>query len=436
MRQLLVLAALGLVAFGLPFDGKLPKPKHGETQWAVLVAGSNGYGNYRHQSDICHAYQILHNHGIPDSNIVVMMYDDIANNPSNPVKGNIINHVNGPNVYQNVPKDYTGRDVTPDNFLKVIQGQKPMGGSGKVVKAGPDDHVFIFYSDHGATGLVSFPVGILTVKQLNDALKKMNENKQYGQLVFYMEACEAGSMFQNVLPDNINIFATTAANAVESSYACYYDSSRRAYLGDHYSVSWMEDSDVENLEEETLQTQFEIVKKLVDDSHVMEYGQMDIGTEVVGDFQGEQQPPKKITYQKMPKDTVDSREVPVALLKRRLEEATSETEKAEILHELRQLLAKRQMVDAVMDQLVFHVSSEHRLSTETITKSKIQLRNLDCHETVSMTFHNTCFDLSSNPYAMKYVRYLANMCELGIEAESIVSVMGRVCTHGDVRGIN
>lgn len=48
--------------------------------WAVIVAGSNGYYNYRHQSDVCHAYQILHKNGVPDSNIVVMMYDDIANN--------------------------------------------------------------------------------------------------------------------------------------------------------------------------------------------------------------------------------------------------------------------------------------------------------------------------------------------------------------------
>ena len=46
--------------------------------WAVLVAGSSGWDNYRHQADVCHAYQILHKNGIPDSNIVVMMYDDIA----------------------------------------------------------------------------------------------------------------------------------------------------------------------------------------------------------------------------------------------------------------------------------------------------------------------------------------------------------------------
>lgn len=48
--------------------------------YAVIVAGSNGYYNYRHQSDVCHAYQILHKNGVPDANIVVMMYDDIADN--------------------------------------------------------------------------------------------------------------------------------------------------------------------------------------------------------------------------------------------------------------------------------------------------------------------------------------------------------------------
>lgn len=92
--------------------------------WAVLVAGSNGYDNYRHQSDVCHSYQILHKNGIPDSNIVVMMYDDIAQNSEyvvddhstnersvffrNPTKGVIINHPNGKDVYAGVPKDYTG----------------------------------------------------------------------------------------------------------------------------------------------------------------------------------------------------------------------------------------------------------------------------------------------------------------------------------------
>ena len=32
------------------------------------------------QADACHAYHIMNKHGIPDEQIVMMMYDDIANN--------------------------------------------------------------------------------------------------------------------------------------------------------------------------------------------------------------------------------------------------------------------------------------------------------------------------------------------------------------------
>ena len=35
-------------------------------------------------------------------------------------------------------------------------------------------------------------------------------------------------------------YATTAANASEPSYACYWDDSVSAYLGDEYSTKWME----------------------------------------------------------------------------------------------------------------------------------------------------------------------------------------------------
>lgn len=64
-----------------------------------------------------------------------------------------------------------------------------------------------------------------------------------------MEACESGSMFEGLLPENISIFATTAANGKESSYAEYcpvdelYDGSSQydVCLGDLYSISWLED---------------------------------------------------------------------------------------------------------------------------------------------------------------------------------------------------
>lgn len=48
----------------------------------------------------------------------------------------------------------------------------------------------------------------------------MHETNKYAKLVYYMEACESGSMFVD-LPKNLNIYALSAANPTESSYAAY-----------------------------------------------------------------------------------------------------------------------------------------------------------------------------------------------------------------------
>jgi legumain len=114
----------------------------------------------------------LHKNGIPDSNIIVMMYDDIADSLENKEKGKVFNEPNGPDVYAGVPKDYVKSAVTPKNFLKILAGaccvcdrdpvvmlsffwycagEAPSEGSGKVLNSGPNDRVFIYFADHGAS---------------------------------------------------------------------------------------------------------------------------------------------------------------------------------------------------------------------------------------------------------------------------------------------
>jgi legumain len=60
-------------------------------KWAVLVAGSNTYANYRHQADVFHAYQILKKNGFTQDRIITFAYDDLANNVKNPYKGKVFN---------------------------------------------------------------------------------------------------------------------------------------------------------------------------------------------------------------------------------------------------------------------------------------------------------------------------------------------------------
>ena len=46
--------------------------------WAVIMAGSNTYGNYRHQADTNHAVQIMLKNGIPRDHIIHLSYDDVV----------------------------------------------------------------------------------------------------------------------------------------------------------------------------------------------------------------------------------------------------------------------------------------------------------------------------------------------------------------------
>jgi len=409
------------------------------TNWAVLVAGSNGYYNYRHQSDVCHAYQILHAHGIPDSNIIVFMYDDIAQNPSNPTKGVIINHPNGQDVYHGVPHDYTGKDVTPKNFINVLLGNKAAMqgiGSGKVLESGPDDHVFIFYTDHGAVGLVAFPSGVLYAKDLNDTITKMHAQQKYKQLAIYIEACESGSMLEGVLSANINVYGTTASNAQESSYACYYDATRGTYLGDVYSVAWMEDSDAEKIDQETLYQQFLVAKKNTNTSHVMQYGDLTLGqTHNVSEFQGTTQaniPPHNFFVDHynslLKRDAVAAENVRLSIISRRLADAPDNSvEKANLERELVQFLNDRTTISERMNQIATTALSINRGNyVEMVTQKRMKLTRHECYKSVTQRVQQKCFDLQ-NELVLHKLYIMANLCEIGLADFTINQAVDMVC---------
>ena len=253
-------------------------------QFAVLVAGSNTYSNYRHQSDIFHHYHILTSRGVKPQNIVVMAYDDIANNQRNPYPGQVFNIPDGQDVYAGVVIDYDRSAVKKTDTRT----------TGKVLTSTSNDNVYIYFSDHGSDNLIAFPSRYLYADELNDALKTMHNKGMYKQLVFYLESCHSGSMFNRLLPTNINIYTTTAANPHESSYAEYCGSQARvrgkyigSCLGDEYSCRFMEDIDSrpgEKLRSWTMQQQYQYLVSAVRGSHVQQYGDLSIAQKSIAEF--------------------------------------------------------------------------------------------------------------------------------------------------------
>jgi legumain len=306
-------------------------------------------------------------------------------------------------------------------------------GSGKVIKSGPDDNVFVYYADHGAPGFVCMPTGdYLYADKLIALVKQMHTEKKYKNLVFYIEACESGSMFDKILPTDINVYATTAANPTESSYAFYYDQKIGTYLGDEYSVRWLEDSDAEPLKTYTLDQQFETVKKIVNESHPQKYGEASMGSLDTGAFQtfGNKAIAPEFSQGgliTLAGDKVDSRDVKLVSLLRQYHTA-DENKKAMIKLLIEDETRIRAIADTIaytiIDELISRDSS--RLSRNELALATHSPTNFDCLRFLVQSVEKECGKL--NDYSLKHVRKLVNICESGYDLNQVYDSIAEACS--------
>ncbi|XP_078350172.1 legumain-like isoform X2 [Oculina patagonica] len=362
---------------------------------------------------------------------------------SNPTPGIIINKPNGTDVYHGVPKDYTELDVNPHNFLNVLMGDKEdmnETGSGKVIESGPNDHIFVYFADHGGPGVLFFPTGDeLMANQLIDVINDMYAKKKFKKMVIYIEACKSGSMFYKKLKNNINVYVTTAANPNEDAYACYYDKERQIYLGDVYSVSWLENSESVNLGKESLLQQFKIVEKETNTSHVMQYGDMDLENETLDNYQGvgsgkgsgvspEEYSAEPIT------DAVPTPDVHLKTLQNRLRDATSKAKKQKIINEIEKLLKLKEEILKTMEKIVAQCVSSTEQKVRVL-KTTADPKDFHCYKQAVRAFSKNCYNLGKNEHAARHVYVLSNLCEENIPAEVIVSAIKQHCGENKSGGI-
>lgn len=130
--------------------------------------------------------------------------------------------------------------------------------------------------------LIKLSRRISSLKELNKTIQYMYDNKKYKKMVLYIEASESGSMM-NRLPNNIDVYPTTATNPTKSAYACY---------GKERDILWQSlqhQLDGGFRDGETVQgdtTQFILVKQHINTRYVMQYGNWTISKMKVSQFQG------------------------------------------------------------------------------------------------------------------------------------------------------
>lgn len=138
MQVSLLIAALllGHVAIAsIPELERLYSPSH-TNNWAVLVSKtfstqakvctSRFWFNYRHIANVLSMYHTVKRFGIPDSQIIVMLADDVACNPRNKFPATVFNNRDQAlNLYgESIEVDYRGYEVSVENFVRVLTGNE------------------------------------------------------------------------------------------------------------------------------------------------------------------------------------------------------------------------------------------------------------------------------------------------------------------------
>ena len=220
-------------------SGEFYYPVH-TGNWALLVASSKEWANYRHQADVLAIYQQLKQAGYTDDRIILIAEDDIADNVSNPNKGVVQVTIGGNNVYEQVEIDYRMSELQAKDILAILSGEKserlPI-----VIESTANDNVFVFWSGHGVPGALCWnddAYGIMG-DQLDETFHRMREKRSYRKLLMMVEACFSGGVMEQCR--NIpGMLFVTAANGDETSKADVFNGEMKVWMSNRFTSTFIE----------------------------------------------------------------------------------------------------------------------------------------------------------------------------------------------------
>ena len=206
--------------------------------YAVLVAASEGWKNYRHQADVLGMYHYLKEKGYDDDHIILIMADDIAYNEKNPLQGVVRREIGGDNLYDDLQIDYKLGDLSPEDLKQILTGE-PSDAYPVTLVSSYNDNVLFFWSGHGTKKGWSWKeTEYLSPEFAREMFSAMKFRKQFA----IVETCYSGGVAQGCtgIP---GLLMMTAANPYETSKADGLDEELLVYITNTFTssiLSWFD----------------------------------------------------------------------------------------------------------------------------------------------------------------------------------------------------
>ncbi|KAL8750310.1 MAG: hypothetical protein Q9184_006467 [Pyrenodesmia sp. 2 TL-2023] len=221
----LTLLSLLLILPPLTSTTNTPPTTHHTSNWAVLVSTSRFWFNYRHLANVLSLYRTVKRLGIPDSQIILMLPDDMACNPRNAFPGTVYNNADRAlDLYgDNIEVDYRGYEVTVESFIRLLTdrlGEEVPRSKRLGTDAG--SNVLVYMTGHGGNEFLKFQDSEeIGSWDLADAFEQMWEKRRYRELLFMIDTCQANTLYSKFYSPNI--IATGSSEIDQSSYSHHAD---------------------------------------------------------------------------------------------------------------------------------------------------------------------------------------------------------------------
>ncbi|KAK0744835.1 peptidase C13 family-domain-containing protein [Apiosordaria backusii] len=217
--------------------GAAPSYAEHTSNWAVLVCTSRFWFNYRHLANVLSIYRTVKRLGIPDSQIILMLPDDMACNPRNAFPGTVYSNADrAVDLYgDNIEVDYRGYEVTVENFIRLLTDRvgEEMPRSKRLLT---DDrsNILVYMTGHGGNEFLKFQdAEEIGAWDLADAFEQMWEKRRYHEILFMIDTCQANTMYSKLYSPNI--IATGSSELDQSSYSHHADNDIGVAVIDRYT---------------------------------------------------------------------------------------------------------------------------------------------------------------------------------------------------------
>lgn len=212
-------------------------------QYAVLVQGSNGWNNYRHQADVLSVYQMLKTKGFDDDHIILIIDKALASDAMNPEPGIIRAEDGGNDLLAGCSMDYDNADISPSDISNILLGVKT-DKTPVVLPKDAGQNVLLFWSGHGhnhanngVNELVwrNADVGRgMTADLLRQTISLMHQQGQYRKMFVLTEPCFSEAVI-TPLVGIPGVLAMSSAGTFEQSFADNWSTELGVWRCDRFS---------------------------------------------------------------------------------------------------------------------------------------------------------------------------------------------------------